>query len=476
MYKLMMYFLLVLLGAAAILSAVKILPYNPIAIVGQTVFLVFFCWYINQFLAKLFKTTPNPESPVITALILAAIMGPISLVTSNIVILALAALAAMASKYLIATKQSHIFNPAAFGAVVVGLLGFPSSWWIGSPALLPIILIGGILVVQKIRRWPLVITFLAVYSGFHLILRDPVLVRLNPALFFLTFVMLIEPLTSPAGKKERLIYGGVVAASLVALHNLAPNLTFPLELALLVGNVYARVVTKDFRQTLKLVRRHDLTPSITEFWFQPIRPANFIPGQFLEYTLPHPKPDSRGIRRWFTIAASPTEGQILITTKFSEKSSSFKQALRKMKIGDEITASKVEGDFVLPANQADSANKLIFVAGGIGITPYRSMIKYLLDKNEKRDIVLLYGAKTEQDFVFKDIFAEAEAKGWLKPIYVTTPLSAELVKEKVPDWHECTIYVSGPEPMVESLEKQLLAISVPDARLKRDYFPGYEGF
>ena len=115
----------------------------------------------------------------------------------------------------------------------------------------------------------------------------------------------------------------------------------------------------------------------------------------------HDHPDSRGIRRWFTISSSPTEQHIWLTTRFTDRGSTFKRKLKELAEGDEIIVSGLEGDFVLPKHLS---RPMAFIAGGIGITPFRSMIKYLLDKDLKADIILLYSNRTVRDVVFKEIF------------------------------------------------------------------------
>lgn len=210
----------------------------------------------------------------------------------------------------------------------------------------------------------------------------------------------------------------------------------------------------------------------------------FTSGQFLEYTLSHSHADSRGIRRFFTIASSPAEKLILLTTRFSEKGSTFKRALSEMRLGEEIIASRVSGEFVLPR---DANTKLVFIAGGIGITPFRSIVKYMRDTNQSGDIILLYGAKIEADLVFRNMFDEAEKRFGMKNIYALSDAAAPsgwkgrkgfidetLIKEEVPDFLERTFYVSGPEPMVRNMEKTLSAMGIARAKIKRDYFPGYE--
>src|SRR3989344_7668 len=139
-----------------------------------------------------------------------------------------------------------------------------------------------------------------------------------------------------------------------------------------------------------LVRIHQENYNVTTFWFKPERPLAYTAGQFIEMYLPHDNPDERGIKHWFTLSSSPTEELVSITTKLAgAKSSSFKKTLFALRPGVEIKIVEPMGDFVLPK---DIGIPLIFVAGGMGITPFRSIIKWLSDRNEKRDITLLYAA------------------------------------------------------------------------------------
>ena len=222
---------------------------------------------------------------------------------------------------------------------------------------------------------------------------------------------------------------------------------------------------------LSLVKKQEISTEIFEFWFKPKRPFSFIAGQYLEYTLSHPKPDSRGVKRYFTISSSPTEKNILITTRLSVPGSTFKKALKNMKIGDKIIASKASGDFVLPA---DASKKIVFIAGGIGITPFRSITKYLLDTNQSGKIILLYGAKKKSDFVFKDIFDEAGQRFRMRTEYINGSISENIIREKVEDLNSL-FYISGPEPMVENMEKILDNIGISRRNIELDHFPGYKG-
>lgn len=489
-YKLMRYNLGTLIVAAAVVSLLGYLPYDPIGILANCLFFIAVCYGSNLALGKMFKTQSHTDSAIITGMILTLLFTPV-LFTSNLIPFGTAAIAAMISKYVLVWNKRHVFNPAATGAVVAAVAtGLGASWWVGDVKLLPFVIVGGLLIVRKMNRWPLVLGFLALYELLLLIVMlatggfdwQSFLSPLthSPLLFFAT-VMLIEPLTSPSSKREQLIFAVIVGAAFALLGSVFTVVSFPLEAALLIANIYAAMIRKTGRLNLKLREKKHLNDNIYAFIFTKPSGFNFTPGQFLEWSLPHPSADSRGVRRYFTISASPTEPDLMLTTKFNDKSSTFKKTLQKLETGAEIQADALEGDFVLPENKS---KKLVFIAGGIGITPFRSMIKYLVDRQEKRDIVLLHSNKTRQDIVFADLFKQAEPLG-VRTVQVLTEekpanwpgrtgfIDEALIKKEVADWQDRVFYVSGPEPMVEAFEKLLAKMGLKDSQIKRDFFPGY---
>ena len=220
------------------------------------------------------------------------------------------------------------------------------------------------------------------------------------------------------------------------------------------------------------------TPSIKTFWFKPDKPIRFIAGQYIELYLPHDTPDSRGLRRWFTISSSPTEQLLSITTKLtSPNGSSFKQALCRLQPGDSVEISNAMGDFVLPKLPSVP---LVFVAGGIGITPFVSMFEWLVSSRQQRDIRFLYAVKKESDIVFQDLFSAASINA---TIIVSEPSStwdglrggvdaSTIIGLEKPD-KDVLIYLSGPEAMTQSLQHALVASGITPSQLVTDEFPGY---
>jgi ferredoxin-NADP reductase len=224
---------------------------------------------------------------------------------------------------------------------------------------------------------------------------------------------------------------------------------------------------------LTLIDKIKETPDVTRFVLRSDTRFKFKPGQYLLYTLPHPNPDSRKDKRYFTNSAAPFEGKTMITTRFAgDKSSSFKKALFDLAAGSSISAEEPNGKFVLE----NPKNPAVFIAGGIGVTPYRSIILDLDRRKVSFDIVLLYSTRNDGNIVFKKEFDSiAERNKGLKLQYIIYPqqIDKEIIKKYVPDFSKRIFYVSGPEPMVEDFEKWLPTMGIARETIKRDYFPGY---
>ncbi len=520
MYRLVMYYLMILVGIAAIFGAIGWLPYNPLNLLFEAVFLFIACWAANGILAAFFGAHPNSESAYITSLILTLIISPQPPLSQNYIIFLIAAAgAAMGVKYIIALDKKHIFNPAAFAVAASALLSGPAaSWWVGGNLpLMAFVIAGGFLVVRKIQRFDLALTFLAAAFLSDILTHptDNPLVTVQKAvlhtpLFFFASIMITEPLTTPPTRPWRIEYGALVGLLFSPAIHLGQYYSTP-ELALLVGNIFSFAVSPKGKRVLTLTKKKEVGDGIYDFSFATDggRRIKFAPGQYLEWTLAHEKSDGRGNRRYFTIASSPTEPQVRLGVKFYDPSSSFKKRLRDMRPGETIVAGHLAGDFILPR---DTQEKLVFIAGGIGITPFRSMVKYITDTarqgDERRDAVLFYSNRSTDEIAYADVFDEAAEKTGMKTIYAITGngarnskgggaaikefmshpgekgapaygvfhegrITADLIKQEVPDWHERTFYVSGTRAMTTAIEKILSHMGIPRSRIKIDFFPGF---
>lgn len=207
------------------------------------------------------------------------------------------------------------------------------------------------------------------------------------------------------------------------------------------------------------------------FAFRPDQTFQWQAGQFLKYTLPHDDPDERGIERYFTISSAPHEGFVMLTTRIGGRNSSFKRALMALKPGDPIEAEGPDGDFVA----GDPEPERIWVAGGIGITPYRSILLDLKHKNRPIRAALIYSNSTPEFIYREELEAIRNESPDFRIRYVVSPerITDRIIHSEAADPANAAFYISGPEPMVEAFEKTLPETGIPEAHIKRDYFPGY---
>lgn len=491
MYRLILFGLMALSAVSILFGFLSLLPFSGFQLLLTLLMIITTTYAANQILTIIFKSDTNVESSYITAFILFLIIAPI-VSTEDFILTILITIVAMTSKYFLAFDKKHIFNPAALACFIAGLFGFGNAiWWIGSSVLLPFVAIIGLLVVRKIRRFQLLFTFLffsiititiyALKNGLSLYESLPEVLTSWPVIFFGT-IMLTEPLTMPYTKKNRYIYGAIVGILFGSQFSLGPLHSSP-EFALILGNIFAFIVNPKGRLILTLREKIQLAPNIYEFAFSHPNKFAFIPGQYLEWTLPHPKSDSRGVRRYFTISSSPNEDNIKLGVKIMpDKVSTFKKALLNLKLGEKMSADQLAGDFTIPKNSND---KLIFIAGGIGVTPFRSIIKTIIETGIQKDIILFYSAADPGEFVYKDIFKQAGGFG-VKTVYVlggkvpvkswtgeTGFLTEDMVKKYAPDFKERKIYLSGPVAMVNNYKNLFRGMGVSNASMHTDYFPGF---
>lgn len=491
MYRLVLYILLFLVGISVILGFFGLLSYHPLNILSSTILLIAICYITNKSFAYALKVPTNVESVYITALILALIITPLKSL-QDIPFVLLTGVLAISSKYILAIKKKHIFNPAAIAVVITGFLfSRYASWWVGTGILLPFVVIGGFLVVRKIQRMTLVLSFLLVALGsavlfgfFDKISFIPTIQSLffESAVVFFATIMLTEPSTTPPTRNMQVLYGALVGFLFTPQIHVGPISSSP-ELALIMGNIFSYFVSSKQKLSLTLKEKIAIGLDEIDFIFTSSEKLRFLPGQYMEWTLQHKNTDTRGNRRYFSLASSPTEDTIRLGIKFNANGSSFKKALTHVSDRSTIVASQLEGEFTLPK---DTKKKLVFVAGGIGITPFRSMIKYLLDMQEKRDIILLYSNKIVSEIMYRNIFDSASDCG-IKTIYTLTDLehipkswkgeigriTKEMISKEIPDFKERFFYLSGPHTMVVGYEQTLKDIGIAQSNIKKDFFPGY---
>ena len=227
------------------------------------------------------------------------------------------------------------------------------------------------------------------------------------------------------------------------------------------------------------------TPDIKTFRFDVTgqHDVRYEAGQYFFVTI---RIDGQEAVHTFSISSSPSEtsdkGYIEFTKRIT--SSDYSRTLDAMKRGDWARLRGAAGDFTLPAE----GQRLCFLSGGIGITPFRSMLRYIADGNLDYDIVLLYGNRSWDDIPFREeLQSITAARPTIRVEHVlsgpelppgwhgkTGRITGEMVIELVPDYQRRLFYASGPLPMVQTLEAQLTGIGVPAPQIRHDYFPGYD--
>ena len=471
MYRTVLYSLMGLVVWSWIFGFFGMIDFFPVAMAIQLLVAVGLGCVVDRLLAYTFKVRPNPESILITGFILYFLISPNGSI-QNLVLIGMAAILAALSKYLVTWRGKHIFNPAALGVAIVGLTGLGyASWWVATPWLLPFVAVLGAVVVYKTRRVDMVLTYLlvsiavitmmAIIKGtFEPGLLWTVLVS-YPLVFFACF-MLTEPQTLAPKRRQRNSIAGLVAVIANSQIALGPIAASP-ELAILVGNLVSAVIAKQRSTVLKLVSRRKLSGDQVEYSFTAHAPLQFEAGQYAELHLPHLKPDGRGYRRMFTIASRPGTKDITIITRHPQPSSSFKKTLMKLAIGRQLRVTGVWGDFVLPA---DMSQKLLFVAGGVGITPFLSQLAWLEYEDQARDIVLIYAVKNQAEAIDLDRY-----KKLVKVIVHEGILTNEDIQRYVRDVAKRSVYVSGPPIMVDAVAKQARQLGAQS--IHRDFFAGY---
>ncbi len=481
MYRLVTYGLSLLTIVTFVFSMTGVLDFTPLAMAASLTVIMVTGFAANQFLQRLLSIPANTESGLITCFILFFLLTPTGL-ASELFIAALATIIAIASKFLLTLHGKHIFNPAAFGAAIVGLLGLGhAGWWIGSSSLWPFTLVLGLLVIRKLRRSSMVFSFfvassivssfLAMQHGVSFEENIRILLLSSP-LIFLGTIMLTEPSTMPPRRKQRVVFA-VIAGALFAWHPGAGLLYVYPETALLVANIYAFAVSPKRRWVLTFVRRTRQGKDSYDYEFRTNTSVSFKAGQYMEYTVPLPlrQVDDRGNRRTFTIASSPTENIVHVGIRIPKRSSKFKQMFDGMKSGDVIFAGQVAGDFVLPN---DPSRKIIGIAGGVGVTPFRSMVKQLIDTGQKRDMVLIYMTRAKDDFMYDDVFRDAKRVGvTVEYVVAESGMTEQQLAQLVPDIKQRSVYVSGPPAMTRHTKTLVKKLGVRKSAIKTDYFAGY---
>lgn len=486
MYHLMTIILTGLGIISLILSSLGLIDPTPLELSISAAVFIFSVGLVSWLVGYAFGVQAHGESSIITALILFFIFSP-SLQPKTLVIYVFIGIIAGASKFLLTWNRRHIFNPAAIAAIIIGITMLAyASWWVATPWLFIPTFIGALVIMYKTNHLLMGLTFLLTSSAIFVIsqllygdtiLAGLVLLMSWPIVFFAGY-MLTEPLTLPKNKWQSLVLAILLAATVALPVKIGEFLIAPAT-ALVIANLISAFLNHRSSITLKYVDSRPLTPTSKELHFTSSRPISFEAGQYIELTRPHNKADKRGVRRYFSITSAPGTNDLTVAMKFYTPSSTFKQAIQDLGSSTIITATGVYGSFTLPQ---ETNKKLVFFAGGIGITPFISFLRTIAAKQEKRDIILVYSVSTPAEIAYKD---ELRKSGIQVYVVSKEPMTSSdnfnhialehmninQLADAVTDLASRTAYISGPPLFVRDIKKQLKQHGV--SHIKTDYFTGY---
>jgi ferredoxin-NADP reductase len=210
--------------------------------------------------------------------------------------------------------------------------------------------------------------------------------------------------------------------------------------------------------------------------------VEFTPGQYFFVTvLDPPYDDERGPRRHFSVVTSPNErGRLGFCTRLRE--SAFKRSLAELPVGAEVEVEQPKGSFLLPE---DTNQPYVFLAGGIGITVFRSMLRYIAEEGLPHRVTLIYSNRDRDSTPFLDELSQLEQarEGFELVLTMTDDASwggesrrigPELLVDHLgDDLSSYAFLVAGPPAMVDAIVEMLKTAGVPEERVSADRFSGY---
>lgn len=488
MYRVVSISLLLLFVVTVVLSLIGEVPYSVWQLLASAIVLLGSTYTASAVLGLLYRAPIQAESSFITGMILTFILTP-TVTVEGLVALAVVGVLAGASKFLIAWKGRHIFNPVAAGVFIASLFGIAfASWWVATPPLFLFVLIPALLISYKTRRlvmggvFALVATALlmVVFASYGLDFAQSAALLLSwPLVFFLGF-MLTEPMTMPAKHWQQLVYAVLVAILFAVPISIGFFEMTPIT-ALLLGNLFAFIVSRRAGIRLTFVKRRTLTPTTDELVFRADRQIQYEAGQYMELMVLHHKSDLRGLRRMFSVTSATNDQEVTFGIKYYEPSSTFKKALRQLKPLQRVNATSVNGDFTAPRNHQQP---VVYVAGGIGVTPFISHLRDASKRAVPRDTVLIYAVNSVKEVAYVDVLKMSGARVVIVTPDESTPLPVPnwerihaphvdraVLDEALKDASNRIAYVSGPPAMVNSVAPLLRSLGAK--QVKTDYFIGY---
>ena len=209
--------------------------------------------------------------------------------------------------------------------------------------------------------------------------------------------------------------------------------------------------------------------------------VDFTPGQYFWVTLLDPPyDDDKGPRRHITAVTSPNDRAVLgLATRIRD--SAFKRSLAELSVGAEVDVEEPKGNFLLPE---DTERQYVFIAGGIGITVFRSMLRYIAEEGLPHRVTLVYSNRDRESTAFFDELLELDALPNLRMVFTMTDdagwegetrrVDAAMLRDHLgDDLGAFTYLIAGPPGMVEAMEELLSGEGVPEEQVRPERFSGY---
>jgi ferredoxin-NADP reductase len=237
-------------------------------------------------------------------------------------------------------------------------------------------------------------------------------------------------------------------------------------------------------ETIRLTKRQDIAEGTMAFYFNRPSGFEFRAGQAIDLTLiDPPETDAEGDVRTFTIASSPFEDHLMIATRM--RGSAFKRVLRHAPEGLELKMDGPSGSFNLHKNEAKSA---VFLAGGIGITPFLSIVRQVVRDGHRRSLYLFYSNHRPEDSAFLDMLGEASTNdSGFRFIPTMTAMERSrrqwngerglidrgMLLRHIPELQGPIYYIAGPPAMVTAMRHMLTSAAVDEDDIRTEEFSGY---
>lgn len=233
---------------------------------------------------------------------------------------------------------------------------------------------------------------------------------------------------------------------------------------------------------IKLKHRSEVATGTMAFHFEKPDGFTFEPGQCGDFTLPNPpQNDAEGNKRSFSIAAAPYEDHLVIATRMRD--TAFKRSMKLIDLGTELELEAPWGELTL---HDDARIPAVFLTGGIGITPVRSIVLQATHDRSAHPIFAFYSNRTPNDAAFLDELTAAQESNPNFTLIATmteaenTPWKGEtgyineaMLKKHLPDLKRPIYYLTGPPEMVAAMQKLLKNAGVEETSIRAEEFSGY---